>query len=77
MPKFGWSRIGDYRDAYAYWWFDPEIKKQVDEAKKDKSMKLPIPPVDNRFWLDWDKQHGAAVASSTMTVKRDPKLAAR
>ncbi|HVK38791.1 MAG TPA: extracellular solute-binding protein [Candidatus Kapabacteria bacterium] len=78
MPKFGWSRIGDYRDAYVYWWYDADIKKQVDEAKKDKSIKLPVPPVDNRFWLDWDKQHGAgATASVAPPLRRDARLTAR
>jgi microcin C transport system substrate-binding protein len=76
MPKGGWSRIGDYRDAFAYWWYDPDIKQQVEAAKKDKSKTLPIPPVDNRFWLEWDKQHGAT-ASVTPPLRRDARLATK
>jgi ABC-type transport system substrate-binding protein len=64
MPKFGISRIDDYRDVYKRWWYDPEIKAEVDEAKKDKSKKLPIPPVDIHFWDEWDKAHPNGMKST-------------
>lgn len=65
MPKFGISRIADYRDVYVHWWYEPEMKEQTDKAKKDKSVKLEVPPVDNKFWPDWDKSHqNGAMASA-------------
>jgi microcin C transport system substrate-binding protein len=63
MPKFGMGRIGDYRDIYQRWWYDPEIKAKVDQARKDKSIKLPIPPVDTKFWPEWDQQHPGGLAA--------------
>lgn len=78
MPEFGWSRISDYRDVYQYWWYDPEMKEKVEQAKKDKSMKIDAPPMDNRFWQEWSKKNRATASASSVSVKRRyPLLASR
>jgi microcin C transport system substrate-binding protein len=63
-PKFGLGRISDARGIYGLWWYDAEIKEQVEKAKKDKSNKLPVPPVDNKFWLEWGAQRAGQPTAS-------------
>jgi microcin C transport system substrate-binding protein len=77
MPKFGYSRISDYRDIYQYWWYDAEMKEQVEAAKRDKSKTIPAPPADNRFWEEWSKSKGATASSTMTSAPRDPRLAAK
>jgi microcin C transport system substrate-binding protein len=65
MPKFGIGRIADYRDVYARWWYDADKAAEVEKAKKDKSVKLEVPPVDNKFWPEWDRSHGKGGATAS------------
>lgn len=54
-PEWGTSRT--YRDTQQLiyvWWVDPEKEKALEQARKDSAMKLEIPPLENRFWPQWN-----------------------
>jgi microcin C transport system substrate-binding protein len=53
MPPGVFTRIGDYRDATALWWFDPEKNRQLEQAMRDPSKKLEAGAPDNKYWLDF------------------------
>jgi microcin C transport system substrate-binding protein len=60
MPKGTYSRIGDVAGSLApgipqLWWVDPEKTKKVDQAMRDRSIKLEVPPVEDRYWQDYGK----------------------
>jgi hypothetical protein len=51
MPEGVFTRIGDYRQATSLWWIDPEKTRQLEEAMRDPSKKLPVGETDNKYWL--------------------------
>jgi len=58
--KFGYpngvfTRIGDYRDVVALWWFDPQKNSELQASLKDPSKKLAVGPADDRYWLEFAK----------------------
>lgn len=60
MPKGMYSRIGDYIGSLApgipqLWWSDPDRAKKADQAMRDKSIKLDVPPVEEHYWQDYGK----------------------
>jgi microcin C transport system substrate-binding protein len=62
MPKGGFSRVGDYIGTLApgipqLWWVDPEKSGKFDQAMRDNSMKLEIPPEEDHYWQE---QYGVA-----------------
>jgi hypothetical protein len=57
MPQGTFSRVGDYIGTLGpgipqLWWVDPEKSRKLEEAKANGSIKLPIPPVDDRYWQE-------------------------
>jgi microcin C transport system substrate-binding protein len=57
MPTGTFSRIGDYIGSFApgipqLWWIDPDKVEKFNQAMRDNSMKLEIPPVDDNYWQD-------------------------
>ena len=60
MPKGMHSRIGDYIGSLApgipqLWWSDPDRAVLADQAMRDKSIKLDVPPVEEHYWWDYGK----------------------
>jgi microcin C transport system substrate-binding protein len=57
MPKGAFSRVGDYTGSLApgipqLWWVDPNKAAQLQQAMRDNSLKLEIPPVDDKYWQE-------------------------
>jgi hypothetical protein len=56
------SRTGDYFGQMGppgvpqMWWIDGEKQAKLDQAMKDKSIKLEVLPEEDRYWLDYGKQ---------------------
>src|SRR5262249_10339099 len=55
MPKGTFSRIGDYEGSFApgipqLWWVDPDKAQKFNQAMRDNSIKLEIPPGDDKYW---------------------------
>lgn len=57
-PKEMLTRTADWRGVFASWWIDPEKEKALEAARKDESMKLDAGPVEQTYWIEYDKQHG-------------------
>jgi microcin C transport system substrate-binding protein len=60
QPQGTFSRVGDYIGSLApgipqLWWIDPAKAQRLDQAMRDDSVKLEIPPVEDRYWLDYSK----------------------
>lgn len=50
MPENALSYAGDFGDVFSLWWEEPELAKQVEAAKKDKSLKMDKAPAEIDFW---------------------------
>jgi microcin C transport system substrate-binding protein len=42
-PKCGVTRTGDYEAAFTLWWYNAEKDAQLQKAKSDKSITMPVP----------------------------------
>jgi len=49
------SRIDDYYSASWLWWSDPATEQKLRQSMADPSVKLPIVPLEDRYWLDQDR----------------------
>jgi len=63
MPAGTFSRIGDYPGSLGpgipqLWWIDPAREQALQAALGDNSKKLEIPPVDDKYWQEYTKNHG-------------------
>lgn len=58
------SRVGDHYDMIGMWWIDPERSAQLDRAMADSSVKMPVEPIENRYWQEFAKKQGAAATPS-------------
>lgn len=54
QPKFYLGKISDWRDVFRTWWYDPEKATIVEKGKEDSSVRMPIGPVDVRFWQEYE-----------------------
>jgi microcin C transport system substrate-binding protein len=57
MPEGSLSRVGDYSGTLGpgipqLWWVDPEKSQKLEQAMRDNSVKLDIPPVDDKYWQE-------------------------
>ncbi|MFH0765315.1 MAG: extracellular solute-binding protein [Calditrichota bacterium] len=57
-PDFYFSRTGDWRSILSYWWIDPDKAKQLEKAKKDKSITLPRGETEVLYWPKYNEEHG-------------------
>jgi len=60
MPQGTFSRIGDYEGSLGpglphLWWIDPAKEAKLQEAMRDPKIKLPVPPVEDRYWQEYAK----------------------
>jgi microcin C transport system substrate-binding protein len=61
MPPGVFSRVGDEEGTLGpgipqLWWFDPQKSQRVDQALRDKSIKMEAPPVEDRYWQEYTKR---------------------
>ena len=56
-PEHYLTRLGDYREPPTLWWLDPQKDQQLRRALTDPSVKFDVPPVEDRYWLDYAKSH--------------------
>jgi microcin C transport system substrate-binding protein len=64
MPKGTVSRVSEAGGSLGLgpgipelWWIDPANSGKLNEAMKNPTMKLEIPPVDDTYWQDYAKAH--------------------
>jgi microcin C transport system substrate-binding protein len=60
-PLGTFSRVGDYGGTLGpgipqMWWIDPAKAQRLEQARGDSSMKLEIPPVEDRYWQEYAKR---------------------
>lgn len=53
MPPWGIGPLTDGSEEHFLWWVDPEQEKLVDQARRDPSKTLPLLPIENRYWQEW------------------------
>lgn len=68
-PKGTFSRIGDHEGTLGpglpqLWWVDPDKNQKLEQALKDQTIKLEIPPVEDRYWQEYSKNEAGATAST-------------
>ena len=54
------SDLGQGPGVERLWWIDPEKAKKLDEAMRDASIKLPVGPAEDKYWLEWGKKESVA-----------------
>lgn len=60
--KFGYPHwmlsryVGEYWDAFYYWWIDEEVQEQLTDAMED-GRKLDLKPIDMKYWPDYLKNN--------------------
>jgi microcin C transport system substrate-binding protein len=60
-PAGTFSRIGDYEGTLApgilqLWWLDPVKQQKLEQAMRDPSIKLEIPPVEDHYWQEYARK---------------------
>jgi microcin C transport system substrate-binding protein len=60
-PVGTFSRIGDYGGTLGpgipqMWWIDPAKAQRLEQARRDASIRLEIPPVEDRYWQEYTKR---------------------
>jgi microcin C transport system substrate-binding protein len=60
MPQGAFSRVGDFSGTLApgipqVWWVDPAKAQRLDQAQRDSSIKLEVPPVEDHYWEQYGK----------------------
>jgi microcin C transport system substrate-binding protein len=67
QPRGYLTRTGDYMTDYSQgpgverlWWIDSEKSQKLDGAMADASVKLPIGPAEDKYWLEYGKKKTAA-----------------
>ena len=68
MPAGTFSRVGDYDGSLGQgipqlWWVDPQKSQRVDEARRDKSIKMDAGPIDDRHWQEYAKKEAVPAAA--------------
>jgi microcin C transport system substrate-binding protein len=70
MPSGTLSRHGDEDGSLApgipqLWWVDPAKSQQVQQGLQDKSLKMEIPAVEDRYWQQYSDKEQTTNAIST------------
>jgi len=57
MPAGTFSRVGSYDGSFFFgisqlWWVDPEKTRKLEDAMRDSSIKLEVPPVEDHYWQE-------------------------
>jgi microcin C transport system substrate-binding protein len=70
QPQGTFSRVGDYGGSLGpgipqLWWIDRAKNARLEQASKDPSAKLDIPPVEDRYWQEYSKRESLPQSDST------------
>jgi microcin C transport system substrate-binding protein len=62
FPQGTFARVADFSGSLAQglpqlWWIDPQKNQRLDQALRDNSVKLEVPPVEDRYWQEYAKAH--------------------
>ena len=57
------TRYGDNRDPMSLWWVDPEKERELAQAARDNSAKLPVGPAEIRYWESLPKSQTMPTAT--------------
>jgi len=57
FPPGHYSRMGDPDSIPGIWWIDPAKEAKLKQALTDPSMKLDVGDIDDKYWLDYEKNH--------------------
>jgi microcin C transport system substrate-binding protein len=68
-PDGTFSRVSDYQGFLApglpqLWWIDPEKSAKLDHALRDQTIKLDIPPIEDRFWQEYAKKQRTPITTN-------------
>ena len=56
-PEWMLSRyVGEYWDAFYYWWIDEDVQERLTTAMKD-DRELDLKPIDMKYWPDYLKNN--------------------
>ncbi len=61
MPDYGFHKVLEWEDAFATWWIDPDKKRALANARKNKTA-LPKVPLEVHYW---DEKKPAEVAQAS------------
>jgi len=61
MPQGTFSRVGDDDGSLGQgipqlWWVDPQKSQRLEQARRDKSIKMETPPMEDRYWQEYAKK---------------------
>ncbi|MEC9377266.1 MAG: hypothetical protein VYC00_04105, partial [Candidatus Neomarinimicrobiota bacterium] len=57
FPEWMFTRyIGEYWSIFSYWWIDPEKEANLEKAMA-AGKKLPLAPLDMKYWPEYLKSH--------------------
>jgi microcin C transport system substrate-binding protein len=55
MPEWGVPRTVDSSQMHMIWWVDPDLEKQLDAARADKTLTMEADTSNNTFWVAWNE----------------------
>jgi hypothetical protein len=60
-PRGTFARVGDYSGTLGpgipqMWWIDPAQAQRLEQARRDQSIKLDVPPIEDRYWQEYAKR---------------------
>jgi hypothetical protein len=69
MPQGTLSRMGDELGSLApgipqLWWVDPQRSQRLEQARRDTSVRLEAPQVEDRYWQELSKKEQSAPATT-------------
>lgn len=66
FPPGYYTRMGSPSSIPAIWWIDSAKEAQLQQARKDTSIKLEVGETDDKYWVEYDKSH----AQTPSTARR-------
>ena len=67
VPAGTFSRVGDEDGSLGQgipqlWWVDPQKSQRLDPARRDKSIKMEAPAIEDRYWQEFAKRDAIPAA---------------
>jgi hypothetical protein len=64
------GRVDDYNSAAWLWWVDPDKERQLNAASMDPSIKMPIAPLEDRYWKEYARRAPQNSGQTTGSVTK-------
>jgi microcin C transport system substrate-binding protein len=64
------GRVDDYNSAAWLWWVDPDKERQLNAASTDPSIKMPIAPLEDRYWKEYARRAPQNSGQTTGSVTK-------